>query len=65
MTEFSAIFGAHGPLARALAGFRARGSQQRMAARIGQALEQREHLLIEAGTGTGKTFAYLVPALLS
>ncbi|MGA8709050.1 MAG: ATP-dependent DNA helicase [Steroidobacteraceae bacterium] len=65
MPDLSPIFSAHGPLARALAGFRARGSQQRMAARIGQALEQREHLLIEAGTGTGKTFAYLVPALLS
>lgn len=36
-----------------------------MAARISAALEQREHLLVEAGTGTGKTFAYLVPALMS
>ena len=36
-----------------------------MAARIAEALEQREHLLVEAGTGTGKTFAYLVPALMS
>src|SRR6202012_4796199 len=35
------------------------------ASRIGQALEEREQLLIEAATGTGKTFAYLVPALLS
>jgi ATP-dependent DNA helicase DinG len=65
MPELSDIFSAHGPLARALSGFRARGSQQRMATRIGQALEQREQLLIEAGTGTGKTLAYLVPALLS
>ena len=37
----------------------------RWPARIGEALEQRERLLVEAGTGTGKTFAYLVPALLS
>ena len=36
-----------------------------MAARISEALERREQLLVEAGTGTGKTFAYLVPALLS
>ena len=36
-----------------------------MAVRIAEALEQREPLLVEAGTGTGKTFAYLVPALLS
>ena len=36
-----------------------------MAERIAAALERRETLLVEAGTGTGKTFAYLVPALLS
>src|ERR1700733_11183743 len=65
MAGFSTIFSAQGPLSRALEGFRCRSSQQRMAARIGSALEQREVLLIEAGTGTGKTFAYLVPALLS
>jgi len=65
MSEFSTIFGAHGPLAGALEGFRARSSQQRMASRIAEALERRELLLIEAGTGTGKTFAYLIPALLS
>jgi ATP-dependent DNA helicase DinG len=65
MAGYSTIFSAQGPLSRALEGFRCRSSQQRMAARIGSALEQREVLLIEAGTGTGKTFAYLVPALLS
>src|SRR5665213_3562976 len=65
MAAFSAIFGTQGPLARALAGFRARPAQQQMATRIDAALEQREVLLVEAGTGTGKTFAYLVPALLS
>ena len=65
MSEFSTLFGPHGPLAGALSGFRSRTSQQRMADRIAEALEQRELLLVEAGTGTGKTFAYLVPALLS
>src|SRR5450755_1666531 len=65
MAAFSAIFGAHGPLAQALEGFRARPAQQRMATRISAALTLREVLLVEAGTGTGKTFAYLVPALLS
>jgi ATP-dependent DNA helicase DinG len=65
MAAFSAIFGTQGPLARALVGFRARPAQQQMATRIDAALEQREVLLVEAGTGTGKTFAYLVPALLS
>jgi len=65
MPDFSAIFSARGPLAEALEGFRERPAQQQMAARIGAALEDREALLVEAGTGTGKTFAYLVPALLS
>jgi ATP-dependent DNA helicase DinG len=65
MAAFSAIFGAHGPLAQALEGFRARPAQQQMATRISAALTLREVLLVEAGTGTGKTFAYLVPALLS
>ena len=36
-----------------------------MSARVETALEQRSQLIIEAGTGVGKTFAYLVPALLS
>src|SRR6202050_806060 len=65
MTDFAAIFSAQGPLAGALEGFRQRPSQQQMATRISQALARREALLIEAGTGAGKTFAYLVSALLS
>jgi ATP-dependent DNA helicase DinG len=59
------LLGAAGPLARSLEGFRPRVAQQRMASRIELALHTRELLLVEAGTGTGKTFAYLVPALLS
>ena len=65
MSDFAAIFSTEGPLSRALEGFRERPSQQQMATRISEALELREALLVEAGTGTGKTFAYLVPALLS
>jgi ATP-dependent DNA helicase DinG len=65
MTDFTTILGEHGPLAAALDGFRARPAQQQMAARIFAALRSRQHLLVEAGTGTGKTYAYLVPALLS
>ena len=42
-----------------------RAAQDEMAARIAQALEQRESLVAEAGTGVGKTFAYLVPLLLA
>ena len=59
------LFGPSGALARSLRGFVPRSGQQRMAERVAEALQLREVLLIEAGTGTGKTFAYLVPALLS
>ncbi len=58
-------FGPEGPLARSLAGFSPRRSQLAMASRVALALENRAPLVVEAGTGTGKTFAYLVPALLS
>jgi len=57
--------GAQGPFAGLLDGFRPRDSQQAMAARIEQAIAARETLIAESGTGTGKTLAYLVPALLS
>jgi len=65
MSNLTAILGASGPLTRALSGFTPRPAQQQMAARIDAALQQREVLMVEAGTGTGKTYAYLVPALLS
>jgi len=65
MLNLEAILGAAGPLTRALDGFRPRPVQQQMATRIDAALRAREVLLVEAGTGTGKTYAYLVPALLS
>ncbi|ODU52905.1 MAG: helicase [Lysobacteraceae bacterium SCN 69-48] len=52
-------------LARVLPGFRPRPAQQRLAVAVADAFERREVLLAEAGTGTGKTYAYLVPALLS
>ncbi len=65
MRDIDDIFGPHGPLARALPDFAPRRTQRQMAARVAAALEARKPLIIEAGTGTGKTFAYLVPALLS
>src|SRR5689334_9394658 len=65
MLELDDIFGPNGPLQRALSDFRFRRQQLRMAERIASTLEHRSTLVIEAGTGTGKTFAYLVPALLS
>jgi ATP-dependent DNA helicase DinG len=54
-----------GPLAGALAGFEPRPGQLAMAARVAEALDNDERLLVEAGTGTGKTLAYLLPAILS
>ncbi|HMS79563.1 MAG TPA: ATP-dependent DNA helicase, partial [Burkholderiaceae bacterium] len=54
-----------GALARALPGFRAREGQQALAASIAAAVATRGTLVAEAGTGTGKTFAYLVPLLLA
>ncbi len=51
-------------LARALPGFRFRPQQLAMAEAVAQAIAARAPLFAEAGTGTGKTFAYLVPALL-
>ncbi len=54
-----------GKLAQAIEGFAPRSSQTRLTGAIAEAMEQGTHLVAEAGTGTGKTYAYLVPALLS
>ncbi len=58
-------FAPSGALARRLPGFTARDSQIEMARAVGKAIETQGALVVEAGTGTGKTFAYVVPALLS
>jgi ATP-dependent DNA helicase DinG len=63
--ELNEILGEDGPLARAVPGFRPRAAQQQMAVHVARCLEERGWLVAEAGTGIGKTFAYLVPALLS
>ncbi len=59
------LFAVDGPLARALPAFEPRAGQVDMAAAVARAFEQGGVLLAEAGTGTGKTLAYLVPAVLS
>ncbi len=59
------IFSEKGPLARSVGGFRVRPQQVEMAKAVLRAIENSETLVAEAGTGTGKTFAYLVPALLA
>jgi ATP-dependent DNA helicase DinG len=63
--NYQEVFGAEGPLARAIPGYAHRSEQTAMAGAVGRALTRGEPLIVEAGTGTGKTFAYLVPALLS
>jgi ATP-dependent DNA helicase DinG len=65
MHGLSELFGPEGALARRLPGYTYRAAQQEMAELVAAALEQGEHLAVEAGTGIGKTFAYLVPALAS
>ena len=61
----SALLGADGPFAREVPNFAPRETQQRMAGAVADAIDTHDALVVEAGTGTGKTFAYLVPALLS
>ena len=58
------VFGANGALAERLPGFTYRAAQQQMAELVVAALESGRHAVIEAGTGIGKTFAYLLPLLL-
>ncbi|MCK6412377.1 MAG: ATP-dependent DNA helicase [Azonexus sp.] len=65
MASLSDIFSPAGPLAQAIGGYRIRPQQLEMAERIATAIKGQEVFIAEAGTGTGKTFAYLVPALLS
>jgi len=63
--DMQQIFGPHGLLAQALSHYEERPQQGEMSARVWGALQARQTLLVEAGTGTGKTLAYLIPAILS
>lgn len=62
--EIDQLFGVDSPLGHAVGGFRPRQSQTEMAKAIANAIVNQNTLIAEAGTGTGKTFAYLVPSLL-
>src|ERR671927_71061 len=57
------IFGPHGLIARAHPEYEYRPGQIKMAEAVLRAFEEKRHLIVEAGTGTGKTLAYLVPAI--
>jgi ATP-dependent DNA helicase DinG len=65
LSSLPEIFSPDGPLARAISGYRIREQQLDMAERIAAAIKGCSVFIAEAGTGTGKTFAYLVPALQS
>src|SRR6185503_10946922 len=64
-TQLERVFSPDGPLASTVSGFKLRPQQLEMAQAIHHAIERTAVLVAEAGTGTGKTFAYLVPALLA
>jgi len=59
------ILGADGALAAVIEGYSPRAAQIEMAEAIDDAISKNQNLIAEAGTGTGKTFAYLIPAILS
>ncbi|AKD37582.1 hypothetical protein I926_01260 [Pasteurella multocida subsp. multocida OH4807] len=59
------VFSEQGALSKHIHGFRPRAEQIEMASAVAKAIKQRKALVIEAGTGTGKTFAYLAPALFA
>jgi ATP-dependent DNA helicase DinG len=65
VSDVTRVFASDGPLAATIPGYRLRPQQQEMAEAVAAAIENRGKLIVEAGTGTGKTFAYLVPALLN
>lgn len=58
-------FAAEGVLAQAIPGFKPRAAQREMAQAVSEIIDARGELVVEAGTGTGKTYAYLAPALRS
>jgi ATP-dependent DNA helicase DinG len=64
-TAVANVFSPSGGLARTLDGYEARAGQRQMAEAVASVLDRGGTLLAEAGTGTGKTLAYLVPAILS
>ncbi|MGZ8244125.1 ATP-dependent DNA helicase [Methylomagnum sp.] len=65
MSDLTTIFGPDGALAQQLPGYKPRPQQVAMAESVAEALKTNGCLVAEAGTGTGKTLAYLVPAILS
>ncbi|MET0048450.1 MAG: ATP-dependent DNA helicase [Sedimenticola sp.] len=65
MIDIQEVLGPDGLLAKSVEGFAYRPEQEAMASAVAETIDQGGVLISEAGTGTGKTFAYLVPALIS
>ena len=65
MSKTSSLFAVDGKLSEAIDGFVPRQAQTDMAVAVEHTIKNKAPLIVEAGTGTGKTFAYLAPALLS
>lgn len=63
--DLESFFASDGPLAKVIPGYLPRAAQVEMAEAVQAAIDGERHSIAEAGTGTGKTFAYLVPAILS
>ncbi len=64
-TDVTSILGNDGKVAQRLERYEHRPEQLEMAEAVAHAIDQKKHLLVEAGTGVGKSFAYLVPAILA
>ncbi len=65
MKKINSVFAKDGLLADVIPGFLPRDAQTQMANAVNEAIAKKQQLVVEAGTGTGKTFAYLVPALMN
>ena len=65
MSKISKLFSADGKLSVGIPGYKPRQPQTDMAVAVEKAIKHKHPLIVEAGTGTGKTFAYLAPALES
>lgn len=65
MISVAEFFAQNGPLSEIIGGYNVRESQVELSEAVAKAIGEKSTLIAEAGTGTGKTFAYLVPALLS
>ncbi len=63
LQALSQLLGSESPLARRLSGFEIRPQQQAMANAVAKCMASRGRLIVEAGTGVGKSFAYLIPAI--